>query len=234
MTLAELAQSGRPGRPPDPVAPFSSPKPRRHKPLITAAAIVVLVTALVVLGLLAATYQPLVFGGAKAAQFPGLPIAKGERTVNNFGGLASGDLYIPPQRGTFAIMESVQNNGPRAVTIGAVSVLAPGSQGAWPLVPAGPVLYMPEYYYHNERSWTSGRPIKGISLGPNQGVLVGIPLRLSNACYEATAWSEVSEFYVEESYLGFTHWVGIPLGTPVLVRAPEAPDEPTAGLVCPR
>ncbi len=97
MTLAELAQSGRPGRPPDPVAPFSSPKPRRHKPLITAAAIVVLVIALVVLGLLAATYQPLVFGGAKAAQFPGLPIAKGERTVNNFGGLASGDLYIPPR-----------------------------------------------------------------------------------------------------------------------------------------
>ena len=233
MTLTELAHDGLRAGPPLPLSPAPAPRPRRRRLLIAVAGLVLLVVALLVLVLLLATYQPLVFGNGWGSQFPGLPIAKGERTVNNFA-TASGDLYIPPQRGSFAIVESVQNNGPRAVTIEAVSVVAPGSQAAWPLVATGPVLYMPEYYNHNERTWASGRPVKGLSLGPSQGVLLGIPLRLSAACYEKTAWSRASEFYVEERYLGFTHWVTLPLGAPILVRSPEAPHQSIAGLACPR
>jgi hypothetical protein len=197
-----------------------------------AAGIAALLVALVVVSVvLAATYQPLGFGGSEGGQFPGLPIASGARYVNDFGGLV-GDRYIPPQRSVFAILESIQNSGPRAVTIQAVSIVAPGSVGDWPLISSGQVLYIPEVYQFHERAWTSGRPVKGLSLGPNQSVLLGIPVRMVDACYEAAGTTGLTDFYVEERFLTFSHWVTIPFGAPVLMRSPEPARPSIPGLVC--
>jgi hypothetical protein len=79
----------------------------------------------VVAGVLAGTYQPVVFGGYWGGYFPGLPAGVGLRLVNTFGS-SSGDLYVPPQHGVFTVTESIQNSGPLTVTIEAVTVTRPG------------------------------------------------------------------------------------------------------------
>ncbi len=73
-------------------------------------------------GVVAGLYQPVGFGGYRGPGFPGLPAGVGLRDVNTFG-LSNGDLYVPPQRGVFTLTESIQNSGPLAVTIEAVTVI---------------------------------------------------------------------------------------------------------------
>ena len=86
-------------------------------------------TAVVVLAVLAGTYQPIRFGDTYGGDFPGLPHGTGLRSVNTFAG-ATGEIYVPPQSGAFSVIPSIYNNGPLAVTIEAVSILSPQQQAA--------------------------------------------------------------------------------------------------------
>ena len=63
---------------------------RRRRILLALVALVA--TAVVVLAVLAGTYQPVQFGEAYGGAFPGLPAGTAFRTVNNFGG-ATGQTY---------------------------------------------------------------------------------------------------------------------------------------------
>jgi hypothetical protein len=122
--------------------------PWRRRSLIALGAL--LAAAVTALGVLAGTYQPVEFGGqwstaSGSNYFPGLPSGTGLRSVNTFGE-QTGQLYVPPQAGVFTVTESIANNGPKPVTIEAVSILSPQAQAnaadgesPWPLVPAGPV-----------------------------------------------------------------------------------------------
>jgi hypothetical protein len=70
-----------------------------------------LAAAVMVLAALAATYQPVQFGGAWGGTLPGLPAGTGVGQVNTFGAL-TGQTDIPPQSGVFTITESIYNTGP--------------------------------------------------------------------------------------------------------------------------
>jgi hypothetical protein len=206
--------------------PTPSTKRKRWWPFLLAGAVA---AALVVSGVLAATYQPLEFGGAYGGAFAGLPVGSLPRFVNT---LAGQSYYIPPQRTVFTIVESIENSGPKAVTIEAVSVVVPPSQGIspWPLRPAGQARYMPEY---NNDYTKSGLPVQGLSLGPGQSVRVGIPVKMAGDCYVRGSGVGVTVFYVEERFLVFTQWVALPVGTPLFMHEPE-PKDAGSDLVCPK
>ena|SRR5215472_470169 len=125
-------------------------------------------------------------------------------------------------------VESIQNSGRAAVTIEAVTVLRPDQTAvtAWPPTPAGQVLYLPG----DGPRPASGRPVAGLSLRPGQSIVVGIPVRLRGACYVPNGWSGLSTFYAKERFAFFTHWVPIPVGTPLIFHEPEAGGP---GMVCP-
>jgi len=207
---------------------------RRWTP-VTLAALVT--TALVVLAVLAWTYQPIpYFSGESGGSMPGLPSGTGLRVVNTFG-YQTGQLYVPPQRGTFTLVESFENNGPEAVTIEAVTILSPQDQaiiqaGASPpgLMPAGQVLGWIETW---RSPLPSPRPIAGLTLGPGQTMRIGIPVRFSSACYIKGSWSGDVAFYVKEHFLIFTHWVAVPFGTPLLFQGPADPQVPPQDVACP-
>jgi len=152
----------------------------------------------VVAGVLAGTYRPVGFGGYWGAGFSGLPTGVGLRDVNTFG-MSNGDLYVPPQHGAFTVAESIQNSGPLAVTIEEVTVIRPEESGisTWPLRAAGQALYVPEYGARPAK----GKPVAGLTLRPGQAIVVGIPARLSSACYEPNGWTGVDFFYVKERFL---------------------------------
>ena len=194
-----------------------------------------LATVVVVLGVLAGTYQPIQAGGEDGIHFPGLPTGTGITSVNTFGG-DPGELYAPPQLGTFTIVEALNNPGPRAVTIESVSIVGPQGQesgaqglGPWPLTPAGPVMWI-----NAIGNWPAhGRPVAGLSLAPGQYILVGIPVRLSGTCYNPGGFAEINVFYVKERFLSFTHWVAAPIERPWIFRAPADPgQEPGNNLTC--
>jgi hypothetical protein len=181
-----------------------------------------------VAGVLAGTYQPLGFGGQWGGSFPGMPAGSGVRAVNTFGA-STGDIYVPPQSGVFTVLESIQNSGPAPVTIDAITALRPDQTGIttpWPLTPAGQTLYMPADGPRPAR----GRPVAGLSLRPGHTILVGMPVRMSGACHVPNGWTGLSVFYVKERFLIFTHWVAIPLGTPLIFHEPEPGG---TGMVCP-
>jgi len=195
------------------------------------------VAALVVLTVLAWTYQPIPpFSGEGGGSFPGLPAGTGLRVVNTFG-TQTGQLYVPPQSGAFTVVEGIQNTGPEAVTIEAVSILGPQQQAmirdgapTYPLIPAGQALGWIE-------TWRSplpaARPVAGLTLGPGQVIRIGIPVRLSSGCYIKGSWSEVVDFYVKERFLIFTHWVAVPFGIPLLFQDPSDPQVPAQDVACP-
>ena len=60
---------------------------------------------------------------------------------------------------------------------------------------------------------------------------------MSGICYDPNGWMSVDSIYVKERYLGFTHWVTVPLQMPLLVNNPSNPGgpaaEPAQDLVCP-
>ena len=162
---------------------------------------------------------------------PGMHRAVGMRTVNTFGG-QTGDLYIPPQHGTFAESVSLINSGTFAVMIEAVSMRPPHPSYPWALTPAGPALY-----------WTSrmttgnpdqGLPIAGLVLKPGdrRAVYIAVPVQTPR-CYIPRAWQVLDEFYVKERFGPFTKWVRIPMMQPFLLQAPAGPpNQPASGVVC--
>ncbi len=213
---ADARQSGTAGPPAEAVG-AADDRPRRRWWLIALGGLGA--ACIVVVGVLGGTYRPAGFGGYWGGPFPGLPAGVGLRLVNTFGG-SHGDLYVPPQQGVFTVTESIQNSGPLAVTIEAVTVNRPEQPGVtpWPLRTAGQAMYVPEYGPRPAK----GRPIGGLSLGPGQAIVVGIPARMSGACFVPNGWTGLNFFYVKERFLFFTHWVAIPVGTPLKFHEPEA------------
>jgi hypothetical protein len=199
-----------------------------------------LAAAVIVLAVLAATYQPVQFGGAWGGTFPGLPAGVGIRAVNTFGG-TTGQTYIPPQSGIFTITESIFNPGPEPVIIEAVSILSPQQQAQaaagiapWPLTPAGPVHWMLQYPSPHRSGPVSGASVAGVSLAPGQGLTLGIPLRMPSACYITGSWSGIDTFYVKDRFLAFTHWVAVQVQSPLLLRQPDDAGVPAQDLTCPK
>jgi hypothetical protein len=88
-----------------------------------------LTTAVVVLAVLAATYQPIRFGDSYGGDFPGLPHGTGLRSVNTFAG-ATGEIYVPPQSGVFSVIPSIYNNGPGRHQQGGQPVIAAPVSGS--------------------------------------------------------------------------------------------------------
>lgn len=190
-----------------------------------------LAAAGIVLVLLAATYQPLGPGTATVGGLPGLAHPVHARQVNTFGA-QTGELFIPPQRGTFGVSVSLGNSGPEPVTIEAVSMTPPGTDYPWPLLPAGPVLYWTSVTFVGPSQ--AGRPIVGLSLQPGQehDIYVGIPVRTSS-CYISRSFSVLDSFYVKERFLVFTKWVRVLLLQPLLLNASAVPpNQPGPGRVC--
>jgi len=207
----------------------------RRRRWALAAAAILLTATVVVLAVLADTYQPIPQSGEDGIVFPGLPQGTGITTVNTFGGVP-GELYAPPQLGTFTMVEGIYNRGPEAVTIESVSIVGPQNEEPsthglrpWPLTPAGPVQWIPAI-----GNWPAhGRPVAGVSVAPGQYILVGIPVRLSGTCYQPDGWTGVNVFYVKERFLTFTHWVAVPDARPWVFHDPANPgDEPPGNLTC--
>jgi hypothetical protein len=206
--------------------------------------------AVVALAVLAGTYQPVQFGGAGGGAFPGLPAGTGIRAVNTFGG-ATGETYVPPQRGVFTLTESIQNTGPQTVTILAVSILSPQDQvsgrAPWPLTPAGTARWMMPAYGgpHQHTASTSGSFATSVSLAPGEFLYVGIPLRMSGRCYDPNGWIGNDVFYVKERFLFFIHRVPVQVQSPWIRHSPAdpgssspyPPSQPVQGpaqdLICP-
>jgi hypothetical protein len=236
VTESSQTQPGS-GEPPPSGPPRSRARARwRRWTLGTLAAL--LTAALVVLAILAATYQPVQFGDQSGIGFPGLPTGVGLRDVNTFG-LATGDVYVPPQRGVFTIVDAIVNTGPEAVTIEAVSILSPQDQayvakGArpWPLIPAGPVRWIPTIYHPGQSVPASGSPVAGLSLAPGEPILLGIPVRMAGACYDPNGWTGTNVFYVKERFLFITHWVAVTVQQPWILHEPFPPGQ-ASGLICP-
>lgn len=176
------------------------------------------VTAVIVLAVMAGTYQPLVPGGVGGYLFPGLPGGSGIRYVNTFGD-STGDLYIPPQRGAFTVLVSIRNSGSEAVTIEDVSM----GNSSWPLVPAGQVRYeLP--------SGSASRPFKDYRLAGQ--AVIGIPVRTGSRCFVKNhGWVRFDSVLVTERFLFFTHRVSIPLMHPLILHAPGGTPR-TPGAVC--
>jgi hypothetical protein len=198
------------------------------------------VTAAGVLTTLAGTYQPLQFGDSYGGRFPGLPLGTGLRFVNTFAG-ATGDIYAPPQAGVFSLMPAIFNTGPETVTIAAVSILSPQQQAdiakgiaPWPLVPAGPVRWSFQYPRPGQKGPTSGISVTDVRLDPGQGMVLGIPLRMSGTCYDPGGWTGTNVVYVKERFGIFTHWVAIQFQPDLIMHEPSTPTgEPAKDLICP-
>jgi hypothetical protein len=201
---------------------------------LVAAAGLVLIAAVVVLWPLAATYQPVQFGGfyggdpGSAGDFPGLPAGAGQ-PVNDFGA-AQGDVYVAPRSAAFTIIEGITNSGPEAVTIEAVSIVAPGEQRLfpWPLTNAGRVEWALEEQSNPPLprsvaacSYSAPCRVSDLSLAPQESIALAIPVRLVDSCYENNGWTGSGSFYVEERFGPFTHWVQVQDGVPYIFKEPE-------------
>ena len=226
------------GEPPAP----EPPGPRRRSPWRwwLAGLGTLLAAAVLVLAVLAATYQPVQFGGMEGGDYPGLPAGTGIRFVNTFGS-ATGQIYVPPQSGVFTITESIYNPGPEPVTIEAVSTLSPQQQAQaaagtapWPIIPAGPVHWMLEGHGPHQPGPYSGTSVAGVSLAPGQDITLGIPLRMTSACYITGSWTGIDTFYVKDRFLAFTHWAAVQIQAPLVLRQPNAPGVPAKDLTCPK
>ena len=126
MAITESRPAHHDGEPPIADGPGRRPPPSVAPPDRLGLGLLV-ATAVVVLAVLAGTYQPIRFGDTYGGDFPGLPQGTGLRSVNTFAG-ATGEIYVPPQSGAFSVIPSIYNAGPLAVTIEAVSILSPQQQ----------------------------------------------------------------------------------------------------------
>jgi hypothetical protein len=205
-------------------APFESSRRgdlrhRRQLLLLLLTPVALLTVAAGVLALLAAHYQPLSSGGSGGGSFPGLPLGTGIQWVN---GGPEEDLYVPPQRGTFALSSTLVNTGSFPVTIEAVTQL-PGS----PLIPAGPVLYFVSAL-QNELQQARGRVLRNVTIAPGQEITIGMPLRTWRCAYRHEN-TGVASFLIRERFLIFTQTVALPLigGPEVIMNTPGSePGDP--------
>ena len=237
MAITESRPAHNDGEPPTADGPGRARRhPWRRRALIAVGAL--LAAAVVVLAVLAGTYQPVQFGGETGLRFTGLPTATGSKFVNTFGG-QQGDWYIPQQSGPFTMVMSISNMGPEPVTIEAVSMLSPQDEAdqaqghsLFPLTPAGRPLWLPMNY----RLGQAGKPVAGLSLAHGDDIVVGIPLRMNGICYDAGSFARLDVFYVKVRFGFFTHWVAIPFGTDLLMHVPSDPGgrgaRPAQDLVC--
>ena len=202
MSLTEDAIGNGPGSSPPSAPPQGSARRRRRFRwwwLLPPAALVIAAAA-TVLTMLAATYQPLVPGDLSGPNLiPGMPKAQGARWVNTFGA-SPGDLYFPPQQGTFTVSASIRNAGTHAVTIESISL--PNQTAT--LFQAGPVQYALGF-----REVTVAHVLRNVTLRPGDSIYIGIPVR-SGPCGERSGWTWQDSFLVRERFLSFTHTVPLP------------------------
>ncbi len=103
---------------------------------------------------------------------------------------------------------SLENTGPRAVTIESVSMLAPGRlRRQWRnlvLFVAGPVTYSPLTSIP-----TAGSPrLAGATLAAGQDIYIRIPV-ISARCWVKHSWTAITSFWITTRYLLWTHHVQI-------------------------
>jgi len=194
MTLAEAeTAAARPGL------------PRRRRWLVWALLTVGLAgVALAIIAAVASRYQPIGNGEDLSFAFPGLPAGKGFRAVNNLGGFHQ-DIYVPPQRGTFALVATIMNNGTHPVTI--VSASPPQGSGLWP---AGTIRYStPGMGGSNQIPPPTSRVLRNVVLAPGQEMFIGFPMKMW-PCAPPGGWQGIPTFTVVTRYLFFTHTVDLP------------------------
>ena len=202
MSITEQASGRGPGGPPPADPKIDSPRRRKRFRwwwLLPPVALLVAAAA-TILTMLAATYQPIVTGDVSGPNMiPGMPHAHGARWVNQFGA-EPGDIYFPPQQGTFTVSASIKNAGTHAVTIESVSL--PNTTAT--LVQAGPVQYALGF-----REKTVAHVLRNVTLQPGDSIYIGIPVR-SGPCGDRSGWTSQDSFLVRERFLSFTHTVSLP------------------------
>lgn len=165
----------------------------------------------------AATYQPLQPADNISASFPGLRTATGMRSVYQYIPLPNApELYVPPQPEPFGLSATVVNTGSFPVTIVGVSQPA-GS----PFSAAGPVRYL-TLAEQNSNARPPRHLLRDYTLGPGQGITIGIPLRIGY-CADRRSYVGADVYLLAERFLGFTSTVPLPFedwGRPVLTNAP--------------
>jgi hypothetical protein len=190
---------------------------RRHRRrLLWWSTVALIAVAASVLTLLAASYQPLRPGGTGGGSFPGLRTGVGIRWVSQY--VPNGpELYVPPQRRSFALAGSVVNGGSFAVTIVGVRQ-APGS----PFTAAGSARYLTDADWDLASLTHPPRYLlRDVTLAPGQGIMIGMPLRIAY-CADRRSYVGQDVFLVTEKFLGFTRTVPVPFldyGRPVITNA---------------
>jgi hypothetical protein len=185
--------------------------------------------AAIVLGTLAATYQPLGLDGVGYGPVAGMP-PWAEVRVNTFGNEA-GQLYVAPRSGPFTIEGNVTNTGSRPVTITAARVAEAGPGfPSWPLVMAGQARWFTPGGYPAGvlPSGCTDRacPLTGLRLSPGVTVTIALPVRFTYSCFEPDSSTGPTELQVREQFGPFTHWVTIAFPVPYLFREPEPSSYP--------
>lgn len=167
-----------------------------------------------VLAALAASYQPLDSGASGGGSFPRLRTGTG---LHWLAGGSSDRLYVPPQRGAFALGASVYNDGSWPVTI--VGVYQPAGS---PFTAAGQVVYISGQ--DPSPLQPRVRVLRDVRLGPGQSIEIGMPLRMLY-CAARRSYIDVPAFLVTERFLVFTRTAAIPFfqpASPVVTNAPPA------------
>lgn len=150
---------------------------RCRRLLLLLSPVAVVAAAAIVLAVLASSYQPVGPGSSGGGSFPGIPAGAGIHWENGLA-VPTAELYVPPQRGTFALAGSIRNNGTYPVIIEAVTQ-PPGS----PLIPAGLVLY------NRGGALAPVHGLRNLTLGPAQGIEIGMPLRTAPSGFRHNAFS---------------------------------------------
>ena len=231
MSLTEQVAGNGPGSGPPPAdaEPGSARRRGRFRWWWLLPPLALVLAAAAILTALGATFQPLEFGADSGlGGVPGVPAAKGWRWVNDFGGY-SGDLYVPPQPGTFAITVSIFNRSTHAITI--ENVTLPKVAGTnWPLTPAGPALY---YFVRAGAQQPPVHVLRNVTLGPGQNMEIAVPVRTA-PCGDRKSWVRVDSVLVRERFLFFRHTVALPfsyLGGHLIVNRPD-PHPGRPGVFC--
>jgi hypothetical protein len=167
--------------------------------------------AVVILAVLAGRYQPVSvsFQDQLREAFAGIPTGSGIRYVNTLAGIHE-DIYIPPQRGVFALSGIIVNNGTHPVTV----VSASFDQGSG-LTLAGPVRYsVPGMGGSPVMPPPTSKVLHNVVLAPRQEMFIGFPAQMQWPCVQVNGafWSVIPNFTVTTRYLIFTHTVAVPWG----------------------
>jgi hypothetical protein len=237
MSAGTVGGSAPPGMTADLPATAALPPRRKRRWLLGAFVTVgVLVLAAVTAGAIqAAAYQPVIFGGSSG----GLRGQIVSRQIDTFGPFGP-QTYIRPQAPAHgALIMSLANTGPHAVTIESVSMLPPGvppsQRQSLVLAGAGPVTYSPQ---SGEPTGRSGR-LAGAVLAPGQYIDIRIPV-VSARCWVPNSWTSVTSFWVTTKYLFWVHHVQIGWTTgssfpseAIVAREAVPASTNTPGLECP-